>query len=108
MLLINGRKYATSDSELINSLFNDGSGTMDKFHKIKHNKNESLFYITEESGVAICKGRDNGGMLVKFTIIIDSYGKKKPFFQYRLNKPEEEDSAFKWFIYEQQKKLDNK
>lgn len=108
MLLINGRKYATSDSELINSLFNDGSGTLDKFHKIKHNKNESLFYITEESGVAICKGRDNGGMLVKFTIIIDSYGKKRPFFQYRLNKPEEEDSAFKWFIYEQQKKLDNK
>lgn len=108
MLLINGRKYATSDSELINSLFNDGFGTLEKFHKIKHNKNESLFYITEESGVAICKGRDNGGMLVKFTIIIDSYGKKRPFFQYRLNKPEEEDSAFKWFIYEQQKKLDNK
>ena len=26
MLLINGRKYATSDSEMVDSLFNDGSG----------------------------------------------------------------------------------
>ena len=106
MLLINGRKYATSDSELVDSLFNDGSGTLEKFHKIKHNKNESLFYFNEEYGVAICKGRDNGGMLVKFTIIVDSYGKKRPFFQYRINKPEEEDSAFKWYINEQQKKLE--
>ena len=108
MLLINGRKYATTDSEMVDSLFNDGSGTLEKFHKIKHNKNESLFYITEDYGVAICKGRDNGAMLVKITIIIDSYGKKIPFFQYRINKPEEEESAFKWFINEEQKKLDNK
>lgn len=105
MLLINGRKYATSDSEMIDSLFNDGEGTLEKFQKIKHNKNESLFYINEDSGVAICKGRDNGGMLIKFTIITDSYGKKHLFFQYRINKPEEEESAFKWFIDEQQKKL---
>lgn len=76
MLLINGRKYATSDSEMVDSLFNDGSGTLEKFHKIKHNKNESLFYITEDSGVAICKGRDNGGMLIKFTIIKDCNGKE--------------------------------
>ena len=106
MLLINGRKYATSDSEMVESLFNDGEGTLEKFHKIKHNKNESLFYLNEEYGVAICKGRDNGGMLVKFTIIVDSYGKKCPFFQYRINKPEEEDSAFKWYINEEQKKLE--
>ena len=103
MLLINGRQYATSDSEMLDSLFNDGSGTLEKFHNIKHNKNESLFYITEDYGVAICKGKDNGGMLIKFAIITDSYGKESPFFQYRLNKPEEEDSAFKWFIDEQQR-----
>ena len=106
MLLINGRQYATSDSEMIDSLFNDGSGTLEKFHKIKQNKNESLFYITENSGVAICKGKDNGGMLIKFTMIIDSYGKKRPFFQYRINKSEEEQQAFKWFIEEEQKKLE--
>ena len=106
MLLINGRKYATNDAELVDSLFNDGEGTLEKFHKIKHNKNESLFYLNEEYGVAICKGRDNGGMLVKFTMIIDSYGKKSPFFQYRINKPEEDESAFKYYIKEQQKKLE--
>ena len=45
MLLINGRKYATSDSEMVDSLFNGGEGTLEKFHKIKHNKNESLFFF---------------------------------------------------------------
>ena len=103
MLLINGRKYATSDSEMVDSLFNEGEGTLEKFHKVKHNKNESLFYITEDYGVAICKGKNNGGMLIKFTMIVDSYGKESPFFQHRINKQEEEDSAFKWFIDEQQR-----
>ena len=106
MLTINGRQYATSVSEMIDSLFNDGSGTLENFHKIKHNKNESLFYLDEDYGVAVCKKRANGGMLIKFTIITDSYGKKRPFFQYRINKPEEEQQAFKWFIEEQQKKLE--
>jgi hypothetical protein len=106
MLLINGKKYATSDSEMVDSLFNDGEGTLEKFHKIKHNKNESLFFLTEDYGVAICKGRDNGGMLIKFTMIKDCNGKESPFFQYRINKPEEEQQAFKWFIDEQQKKLE--
>ena len=91
---------------MVDSLFNDGEGTLEKFHKIKHNKNESLFYLNEEYGVAICKGINNGGMLINFTMIIDSYGKKRPFFQYRINKPEEEDSAFKWYINEEQKKLE--
>ena len=43
MLLINGRKYATSDSEMVDSLFNGGEGTLEKFHKIKHNKNKDSF-----------------------------------------------------------------
>ena len=30
MLLINGRKYATTDAEMIDSLFNDGSGTLEE------------------------------------------------------------------------------
>lgn len=80
MLIINGKKYATSDSEMVDSLFNDGEGTLEKFHKIKHNKNESLFYITDDYGVAIGKGRDSGGMLIKFTMIVDSYGNKRPLF----------------------------
>ena len=47
----------------------------------------------------------NGGMLIKFTIIVDSYGKESPFFQYRINTPEEEDSAFKWFIDKRKRNL---
>ena len=43
MLLINGRKYVTSDSEMVDSLFNDGSGTLEKFHKIKQNRIAVLY-----------------------------------------------------------------
>ena len=97
MLHINGRNYATSDEELVNSLFNDGEGTLEKFAKIKHNKNESLFFITEDYGVAICKGKENGGMLIKFNMI-EYYGKLAPRFQYRINTEEERQSAWLWFM----------
>lgn len=40
------RKYATTDAELINSLFNDGAGTLDKLHK-KETHGDALYGRTK-------------------------------------------------------------
>ena len=45
------RKYATSDSELVDSLFNDGSETLEKIHKITKQKGAILYWLNSESGV---------------------------------------------------------
>lgn len=45
------RKYATTDAELINSLFNEGAGTLDKLHKTETRGDALLFWTDEESGV---------------------------------------------------------
>ena len=58
------RKYATTDAELINSLFNDGEGTLDKLHKKETHGDALLFWTDEESGVYIWK---ESGLWGKFT-----------------------------------------
>ena len=47
------RKFATSDSELVDSLFNDGGGTLEKIHKITKQKNAVLYWFNSESGVFV-------------------------------------------------------
>lgn len=46
------RRYATTDAELVNSLFTEG-GTLDRLYNItNHNKKQAVFYWTsEEAGV---------------------------------------------------------
>ena len=45
------RKYATSDSELVDSLFNEGEWTLDKLHKKETRGDALLFWTYKESGV---------------------------------------------------------
>ena len=45
------RKYATSDAELVNSLFNDGEGTLNPLHKKETRGDALLFWTDEKSGV---------------------------------------------------------
>lgn len=50
------RKYATSDSELVNSLFNDGSGTLNPIHK-KETRGDALLFWTDEKAAFIFGNR---------------------------------------------------
>lgn len=45
------RKFATSDSEFVDSLFNNGEGTLTPLYKITKQKNAVLFWISADSGV---------------------------------------------------------
>lgn len=46
------RKYATSDSELVDSLFNEGGGTLDRLWNITNHHEQAVFYWTsEDAGV---------------------------------------------------------
>jgi hypothetical protein len=74
------RKYATSDAELVNSLFNEG-GTLDRLHNItNHNRKQAVFYWTEE---------DAGVYLYEPTGLWGKFRKLKNgrfFYQYTLDK----------------------
>ena len=52
MIIYNNIKYATSDKELIDSLFEDG-GTLEPLFKIKKRKNDILFFKDADSGFGI-------------------------------------------------------
>lgn len=47
------RKFATSDSEFVDSLFNDGGGTLTPLYKITKQKNAVLYWLNSESGVFV-------------------------------------------------------
>ena len=49
------RNYAITDSEFVDSLFNDESGTLSPLHKIEKRPQAVLFWTDEESGVYIWK-----------------------------------------------------
>lgn len=55
MIIYNKIKYATSDGELIDSLFNDGEGTLNSLVKIQVRKNDVKYYITPDSGFGFNK-----------------------------------------------------
>ena len=73
------RKYATNDSELIDSLFNDGEGTLDTLYKIEKRKNAILFWTDEERGVYIWTPNGLWGKFKKME-------NKKLFAQHTLDK----------------------
>ena len=72
------RKYATTDAELVNSLFNDGAGTLDKLHKKETRGDALLFWTDEESGVYLWKPSNLWG---KFTKLKNG----RLFYQYTLD-----------------------
>lgn len=73
------RKYATTDSELVNSLFNDGSGSLSPLHKIEKRPQAVLFWLDEDSGVYIWK---DSGLWGKFRKVSNG----RVFYQYTLDK----------------------
>ena len=72
-------KFATNDSELIDSLFNNGEGTLDALYKIEKRKKAVLFWIDEERGVYIWTATGLWGKFKKME-------NKKLFAQYTLDK----------------------
>ena len=72
------RKYATTDAEMVDSLFNDGAGTLDKLHKKETRGDALLFWTDEESGVYIWKPSKLWG---KFTKLKNG----RLFYQYTLD-----------------------
>lgn len=54
MIIYNKLKYATTDSELVDSLFKDG-GTLEKLHAIKITKNAVRYFITPDNGFGFNK-----------------------------------------------------
>ena len=72
------RRYATTDAELINSLFNDGSGTLSPFHKIEKRPQAVLFWTDEDSGVYIWK---ESGLWGKFRKVSNG----RVFYQHTLD-----------------------
>ena len=55
MIIYNNIKYATSDSELVDSLFNDGEGTLIPLNKIQVRKNDVKYFTSEDSGFGFNK-----------------------------------------------------
>ena len=51
----NVRKYATSDAELVNSLFNEGGGTLDRLWNIRKTEKAICYDITPDRGVYLWK-----------------------------------------------------
>ena len=72
------RKYATTDAELINSLFNEGEGTPDKLHKKEARGNALLFWTDKESGVYLWKPSKLWGKFRKLS-------NGRVFYQYTLD-----------------------
>lgn len=72
------RKYATTDSELVNSLFNEGEGTLNPLYKIEKRPKAVLFWTDEESGVYIWK---ESGLWGKFRKVSNG----RVFYQYTLD-----------------------
>ena len=72
------RRYATTDAELINSLFNEGEGTLNKLHKKETRGDALLFWTDEESGVYIWK---ESGLWGKFRKVSNG----RVFYQYTLD-----------------------
>ena len=74
MLIINGRKYATSDSELVNS----GKGTLYKLHKKETRGAGCYIWTDEESGVYLWNPSKIWGKFRKLS-------KGRMFYQYTLD-----------------------
>lgn len=72
------RKYATTAAELVDSLFNDGEGTLDKLHKKETRVAALLFWTDEESGVYLWKPSKLWGKFRKLS-------KGRMFYQYTLD-----------------------
>ena len=72
------RKYATSDSELVESLFNEGEGTLNKLHKKETRGDALLFWTDEKAGVYLWKPSNLWG---KFTKLKNG----RLFYQYTLD-----------------------
>ena len=72
------RRYATTDAELVDSLFNDGSGTLSPLHKIEKRPQAVLFWTDEVSGVYIWKA---SGLWGKFRKASNG----RVFYQYTLD-----------------------
>lgn len=79
MIIFNNVKYALDDNELIDSLFNDGEGTLCPLYKIKERKNDVLFFIDSESGF----GFNRYGIPFKFSTL---NGKKIYFHTFDYDK----------------------
>ena len=73
------RKYATTDSELVDSLFNEGGGTLSPLHKREERPQAVLYWTNEESGVYIWK---ESGLWGKFTKVSNG----RVFYQNTLDK----------------------
>jgi hypothetical protein len=72
------RKYATTDAELVDSLFNEGEGTLNPLHKIEKRPQAVLFWTDEESGVYLWK---KSGLWGKFRKVSNG----RVFYQYTLD-----------------------
>ena len=72
------RKYATTDAELVNSLFNDGEGTLNPLHKKETRGDALLLWTDEKSGVYLWKPSKLWG---KFTKLKNG----RLFYQYTLD-----------------------
>lgn len=90
MIIYNNIKYAESEEELINSLFNDGEGTLTPLNKIQVRKNDVKFFIDNDHGFGInkfgiafkfCKCSDNKTRYF-LTLDEDKESFKQAFFRY--------------------------
>lgn len=81
MIIYNNIKYATSENELIDSLFNDGEGTLEPLAKIQKSKNDIKFFINNDKGFGIT----SQGVAFKFIRLAN----KKLFYQLTLDEDKE-------------------
>ena len=91
MIIYNGIKYATSDSEMVDSLFNDGEGTLEELKKIKVKKNDVKYYTSDDSGF----GFNRFGVPFKFCKCSD--GKTRYFYTLDADKEAFEQEHKKYF-----------